>query len=308
MITKSRLVQDLRKLGVEENDNLLVKCSIRSLGPVQGGINTVLESLLEAVGEKGSVIGMSYTYCYKLPLSKKNAQKVFHRYTPTNTGAFNQYLIHHSSAMRSQHPVNSFVGIGPKAYELLKEHDSSKPAREPILRLSKEKNSKGLLLGTIDITPGSGTIHVAQTLLNLKQNTFGKYGVNYYDEKGEIKTYIHREVGGCSKGDWKFHEHYRKNGACSEGKVGNAQSMLVNLNKSIEIEMELMRKDPTFFFCDNPWCLSCRTSWEFSEKTMKSQLLKIFYPALIPVVGPIARSLKISGKIKNALYKKTRSE
>ena len=59
-------------------------------------------------------------------------------------------------------------------------------------------------------------------------------------------------------------------GILAEGKVGNADSKITDMKKTLEVELEVLKKDPTFFFCDNPGCRPCRIGWEFSTGTARS--------------------------------------
>lgn len=55
--TKLDLLADLAALGVCPGDGIFVHASMRSVGQVFGGPRTVVEILIEAVGETG-LIGM----------------------------------------------------------------------------------------------------------------------------------------------------------------------------------------------------------------------------------------------------------
>lgn len=264
-INKTHLVADLLKLGVQSGDSLVITASIRAIGGIDGSTQTVLESLLSAVEPDGSIFGLSFTPLYKLPLSKINAQKVFDANTPPYTGSLNNAMIQHPKAIRSLHPSCSFVGIGPRASEILPCHNAFSMAYDPVYKLAQYENSKMLLLGTVEKCPGVTTVHVAQNLLGMKNHTTGKQGVNYKDEYGNIKLYVNNYAGGCSQGFWKFYDYYRQAGATSGGKVGNAHSMLANLKKTLMVDLEILKKNPGFFFCDNPLCYACRVSWEHSR-------------------------------------------
>ncbi|MBQ1467655.1 MAG: AAC(3) family N-acetyltransferase, partial [Solobacterium sp.] len=54
IVTKDSLVKALRDLGVEENMILEVHSSLSSFGFVLGGARTVVDALIEAVGESGT--------------------------------------------------------------------------------------------------------------------------------------------------------------------------------------------------------------------------------------------------------------
>ena len=51
--TCNDLARDLRNLGVESGDILFVHSSFKSLGPVQGGVETVVRALEESIGAEG---------------------------------------------------------------------------------------------------------------------------------------------------------------------------------------------------------------------------------------------------------------
>jgi aminoglycoside 3-N-acetyltransferase len=53
-VTRSRLVADLRRLGVSEG-TAMVHASLSSLGWVVGGSQTVVEALLECLGPAGTL-------------------------------------------------------------------------------------------------------------------------------------------------------------------------------------------------------------------------------------------------------------
>src|SRR5690348_8153172 len=55
-ITRSRLVAELRALGVREGGVLLVHTRMSALGWVVGGSGTVVSALLEALGPEGTLM------------------------------------------------------------------------------------------------------------------------------------------------------------------------------------------------------------------------------------------------------------
>ena len=54
-VTRSRLVADLRRLGVEDGGSAMVHASVNSLGWVVGGSQTVVEALLACLGPSGTL-------------------------------------------------------------------------------------------------------------------------------------------------------------------------------------------------------------------------------------------------------------
>ena len=273
-ITKKRLIDDLRALGLKKGTNLLVSSAISKVGWIDNGIITVLDSLREILGEKGGIFGNAFTRLHRLPLSAKNSRKVFDVDTPAYSGCLINLMLKQPDAMRSRHPGCSVVGIGRDAPAILDQHDAWSPAYKPALRLAETGNGWMLKLGSTYITPGATTVHVVQDLLGFKNSTIGKLGVNYRAADGSIKLFVKNYAGGCSLGFWKFYEHYKKEGALLEGKVGNAHCVLMNLQKTLETDLRILKEDPAFFFCDNPLCYSCRVSWDHSTTPLAAYILR----------------------------------
>lgn len=55
-VTRRDIVDALRRLGVSRGDVVLVHSSLKSLGYVEGGADTVIQAFLEAVGEEGTLV------------------------------------------------------------------------------------------------------------------------------------------------------------------------------------------------------------------------------------------------------------
>ncbi|MDQ2902382.1 MAG: AAC(3) family N-acetyltransferase [Chloroflexota bacterium] len=59
-VSKMEIVAGLHRLGIARGSALEVHGSLKSLGPVDGGADTVIEALMETVGEQGSIVMPSY--------------------------------------------------------------------------------------------------------------------------------------------------------------------------------------------------------------------------------------------------------
>jgi aminoglycoside 3-N-acetyltransferase len=53
---KNRFKYDLNKLGVRYGGNLLVHASLKSLGNIPGGPQTVIQGVLDVLGEEGTLL------------------------------------------------------------------------------------------------------------------------------------------------------------------------------------------------------------------------------------------------------------
>ena len=56
VILKEEIVQKLREVGLEKGDAVMVYTSLKRMGYVCGGAQTVIEALMEVVGENGTIM------------------------------------------------------------------------------------------------------------------------------------------------------------------------------------------------------------------------------------------------------------
>jgi aminoglycoside 3-N-acetyltransferase len=110
MLTKEKLKEQLRAIGVGEGMDLMMHSSLKRVGKVEGGADTIIDALLEILGPEGTLM-MSTVSGAVTPL-----QPVFHsRYTPSSVGALSNVFRMREGVVRSLHPVHSLAAFGPKA-------------------------------------------------------------------------------------------------------------------------------------------------------------------------------------------------
>ena len=271
-VTKDQIVSDLQRLGLKRGDLVNVKASLSSMGKVKGGAKTVIDAILEVIGEEGTLLSEAFIATFLFPLTKKQKSIVSSDTLPTYAGAVAATMTKYPNSFRSLHPVQKFVAIGAKAKELMYNHTADTYAYDP-LRVMAENKGVNLRIGGIDKVVGVGTTHVAIGLTKLRQKRF-KRGIYYIDANGKKKLFVSNWASGCDEGFNNLFPFYRKaNAIVAEGKVGEAESMITDMKKTLDIEVSELRKNPRFFMCNDPSCIHCRLTWEFSEKTY----LKTFF-------------------------------
>ncbi|MFB6189728.1 MAG: aminoglycoside N(3)-acetyltransferase [Halapricum sp.] len=160
-VTTERIVADLRDLGVEAGDTLLVHSSLRSVGWVVGGPQAVVEGLQEAVTESGTVVVPTHTSQYTDPAGWSNPAVPDEWYETIRTerppyrpdvtqswgvGIVPECLRTYPDAVRSRHPVFSFAAWGGDAETIAHEFDDALGEGSPLARVY-ELDGSILLLG-----------------------------------------------------------------------------------------------------------------------------------------------------------------
>lgn len=163
VIIKNDIVNELKRMGLQKNDVVMVHTSLKSMGYVCGGAQTVIEALIEVVGEAGTIMMPTQSWKNLDPeegvhwdADEHDWQQIRDNWpaydkdlTPTNTmGATAEMFRKWPGSIRSDHPARSVCAYGKYAKYLTRDHDLSNIFGEgsPIARLY-ELDAKVLLLG-----------------------------------------------------------------------------------------------------------------------------------------------------------------
>ena len=163
VVTKETIINELKSVGLGKDDIVMVHTSLKSMGYVCGGAQTVIEALIDVVGENGTIMMPTQSWKNLDPetgghwdaeesdwqLIRENWPAYDKKITPTNTmGAVAEMFRSWSGSIRSDHPARSVCAWGKYAEYLTKNHELSNIFGEgsPIARLY-ELDAKVLLLG-----------------------------------------------------------------------------------------------------------------------------------------------------------------
>jgi len=235
MVAKSQLVADLRKLGVEAGMDLMVHSSLRSIGEVAGGADTVVDALLAAVGRSGTLVMPSFNH--------KAAQVYNPMTTPTTNGAIPDAMWRRRTAARSVHATHAVAAIGPRATWYCEDHLTSGiwTPDSPIGRLI---HTGGYILA-LGVTHESSTAyHVAEESVPAPCNDpFGNIDrIVCPDGTVEEVWGLAFRSGGGPVALSKLDETFDRRGLQQRGKVGKADCGLVKALDLWKVRREHLRK------------------------------------------------------------------
>ncbi|MEU0180119.1 AAC(3) family N-acetyltransferase [Streptomyces sp. NPDC006207] len=167
MHTLESLTRDLRALGVEPGDVLLVQGSLKAIGPVEGGGRTVVEALRAALGEHGTLVAFAATPENSVTsrvdrqhtegmdeaelAAYREAMPAFDPLTTPvspSVGRLAEEVRLLPGALRSSHPHTSFTAFGPAARFVTEDHELESHLGEdsPTARLY-DLRARALLIG-----------------------------------------------------------------------------------------------------------------------------------------------------------------
>ncbi|MFD6493431.1 aminoglycoside N(3)-acetyltransferase [Streptomyces sp. NPDC060188] len=163
LVTRDSMAADLRTLGVQAGETLLVHSSLSSLGWVNGGPVTLVQGLLDALGPDGTLVvptqsgDLSDPALWSNPPVPKDWWPTIRatmpaydpRVTPSRgVGVIPETVRTWPGALRSAHPETSFAALGPGAARIVEGHatDCRLGERSPLARL-EACGARVLLLG-----------------------------------------------------------------------------------------------------------------------------------------------------------------
>jgi aminoglycoside 3-N-acetyltransferase len=268
---QTRLVSDLRRLGVTSGDCVLVRAATRQWeGQVLGtpARDVLRNACLEVVGPDGTLVGLTFTT--QIPIWRRKNAAPFDENSSTNAGGFAKSMLEHPHRRRSRHPTNSFCAIGAGADTIVMDHGPDMTAFAPIGKLAA-LDGKMLVVGCVGSSPGFSTVHFAQEALGLTFLTplSGLTGAWYIDTDGHRRWYSRRDFPGCSMGFGKLYGDYVKAGIITVGRLADANAIVASCRDALEVETSILRRDPRAALCDNRGCISCAT-WYYNKRAWPS--------------------------------------
>jgi len=163
LCTRESLKPQLRALGVHEGQVLLVHSSLKSLGWVCGGAETVVHALLDVLTPAGTLVVPTHSGDNSDPKDWgdppvppewwdriRDSMPVFNPATTRSRGmgVIAETVRTWPGAVRSKHPQTSFAAVGRQARYLTDMHDLASRLGDgsPLFRL-EQADAKVLLLG-----------------------------------------------------------------------------------------------------------------------------------------------------------------
>ena len=116
-VTRFDITKAARQVGIRKGDIVMMHSSFKSLGEVDGGAETVIGGMLDAVGEEGTLVLPTF--------SQKdfgNSYKTWHMDKPSDTGYLTEYFRKREGSLRSDQATHSVAAFGKMAKEITATH------------------------------------------------------------------------------------------------------------------------------------------------------------------------------------------
>jgi len=113
-LTPEQLITALHSVGIQHGDGLLVHSALQVLGRPVGGLQMVLDVILETIGLEGTLAVPTFPFSFNRGID----------FDPLTTpsmgmGAFSEFVRQQPNALRTTHPMQCIALIGKHAADLV---------------------------------------------------------------------------------------------------------------------------------------------------------------------------------------------
>jgi len=125
----------------------MVHSSFKSIGEVDGGPQTVIDSLLEILGENGTLIMPTYTLSYCSQFNKTGMGFFDVDESASEMGILSEYLRHMPNSIRTINPIHSVTAIGKYAHQISEINAKDSFGPNSVFSLLHKLNAKIMIIG-----------------------------------------------------------------------------------------------------------------------------------------------------------------
>jgi len=251
MHTKQQLSSDLRTLGIQPGDTVLMHSSYKSLGGIEGGAAGFFDAFLSLLGEDGTLVLPALTYA-----NVNRDQPNFDvRTTPTCVGYLTEYFrTQVEGVIRSLHPTHSCCVWGRHAKYLTENHfrDRTPVGTNSPFALLPKVGGKILFLGcSYDRNTSMHGVeewvepeYVMDRLLPVVYHITDADGNT--TKRTHLKYHFHRD-------DVDYEQKYSRMvdllppDKITHGRILDAQCVLMDAAAVWQTGVETMKRDPYYF-------------------------------------------------------------
>ncbi|MBO4511572.1 MAG: AAC(3) family N-acetyltransferase [Victivallales bacterium] len=233
IITKDMLKEDLRQMGVTQEDTLLIHSSFKSIGNVEGGPDAVLDMLMDYFKENGLLVFPTLSY------SEVNDEhpRFYVNETRSVLGILSDTFRKRPGVIRSLHPTHSVAAYGKDAASFTSGHENSTTPGgigSPWWKL-QERNAKILFIGNgIEHDTFCHAVDEWLELPGLRSEIPQQLEIQDYN--GKVIPYsLHRHCKGRNSLYGTMETLFTQNGVLKIVNFGKALSYLLDCHAAYEL-------------------------------------------------------------------------
>ncbi len=185
MYTFDEILDGFHQTDVKPGDTIIVHTSYKSLGGVEGGVETVIDVMRALVGPNGTVLFPAFNF-----QSWTETHYFDILETPSKMGMITEHARLRPDAKRTPHPIFSFSVIGPRAEEFAATEDVEAYGPNSAFALFHKSNGKIISIG-LDFNNTFSMHHYIEYNVGCDYRVIKQFSGIYvgYDRNPRLKTY-----------------------------------------------------------------------------------------------------------------------
>ena len=237
VVTQSQIVERLKEIGLKSGEVVMLHSSLSRIGYVEGGAQTVIDSILKVIGNEGTLVmpafpavGFNYDYLMTNPVFD-----ILN--TPSKMGVITEVFRNMKQVKRSLHPTDAVCALGKQADYLTKDHfNQLTPYNQnsPFYRLCELK-AKIILIG-VDLNSLTNFHTLEDAVPDFEYSVYHQtlFDTQVIDESGKMlvmKTKVHNPVFSKKRKCNDFIKPFTDAGFMKSFKIGLANCYSIEADK-----------------------------------------------------------------------------
>lgn len=245
VLSKADYLDALARVGLPPGQVVMAHTSLSRFGYVEGGADTVIDALLEAVGPRGTLVmpTLSCSWAGRPPFDPAA--------TPARIGTIPNVFRLRPGVRRSPHPTHSVAAVGPHADDITRRHSADEPvfAETGAFGRLYALDARILMLAPL----------ATNTCLHMGEE---RAGIPLADLAARVDDQG-QPAGVIRRAPWhvNFEPHYdrlREGGLLRSAPLGEGTVYLMSMRDAVDAATENLRRNPRLVAQDGCECELCR--------------------------------------------------
>lgn len=245
MYTKQQLKDDLKSMGLSSSDALMLHSSMKSIGEVEGGADTVVDAFMEYFSD-GLFMTPTHTWA-----QMSETYTVFNPKTePACVGIIPNIFMKRPGVVRSLHPTHSIAAYGPDAQDYIygEEYCTTPCTPGGCWDRLRQVRAKILLAGVNHIR--NTYIHSIEEIFNVPERFTEKpFQFQIRMPDGSLKPvsmyrHYNQHTAHISESFEKLARAYSETGAAKEVSFGAASCILCDTDMLFRVTAKVLTHEP----------------------------------------------------------------
>ncbi len=243
------LLTDLKTMELSNTGTLLVHSSMKAIGAVDGGADTVLDALSSYMSE-GMLVLPTHTWDRIGP-----DEPIFSvTETPSCVGILTELFRKRPGVVRSSHPTHSIAALGKdaQAYTAGDAFFNTPCHRNGPWGRLLDRRATILFIG-VDLTKNT-YMHGVEEWLNIPDNLTTHQDMLHTRLPNGNLLHVPQYRHKGSRSEWfdKVEDIFLHNGAMRKGTLGDAETRICDVVRMTEILMVMLQRNPWLFADSRP--------------------------------------------------------